>query len=234
MNFIPPILRFLHEWADAWVMLTAAGTLALATATFLVIKQDQNLRDDAEQQRQDTERQHRDLQKPICLLAPYSNVDPGSQRRDLVQRRDPLPENPGLGRVAILCTMKNIGPGPALKLKLRFRFLAMDGWMTEPWELAPLGAGEQYGNPTDQLIVPIHVDNRFGSAIAHLFTGEPWEIWLDYEDVFGQKFQTAHSMMSFNPDPATFTWTTPPEGEQPRAIMQSIPWVNFTELAKKP
>jgi hypothetical protein len=233
MGYIPPILNFLHEWADAWVLLTAVGTIALAMATFRVVKQGQKLREDAAQQRRDIERQHRDRQKPICLLAPYSNVDLGTRRYDLVQKLDPLPENPALGRVVLLCTLKNIGSGPALKLKLRFRFLAMGGWMTESWELAPLVAGEEYGNPTDQVIVPIHVDNRFASAIAHLFAGEPWEILLDYEDVFGQKFQTAHSMMFFNPDPATFTWTTPPAGEQPKAIMQPIPWVNFIELAKK-
>ena len=64
MQFLQPILNFLHEWADAWVMLTAVGTIALAIATFRVIQQGQQLRKDTEQERKDTERQHRDRFKP--------------------------------------------------------------------------------------------------------------------------------------------------------------------------
>jgi len=61
MGFLFEIKNFLHDWTDAWVLLTAGGTLALALATFWVIHQ-------GKQQREDAERQHRDRLKPIWYV----------------------------------------------------------------------------------------------------------------------------------------------------------------------
>ncbi len=216
----------MNSWADLWNALTGIGTLALAIATFCVIRQGQ-------QQRKDVERQHRDRLKPICCLTPYNNVDPWAGRGELIKSIDPSPEAPSFGRVVVNCMLQNIGTGPALKLKLRFRFLDMNGWMTEPWELSPLGAGAFYGSQTDPLVIPIRLHEKFNITDFQSITGKPWEILLDYEDVFGKKFQTVHCKMLFNPDPATFEWTTPPPGQEPKAIMRPIPWLTYIESGER-
>jgi hypothetical protein len=229
MPFLQPILNFLHEWADAWVMLTAVGTIALAIATFRVIQQGQQLRKDAEQQREDTERQHRDRFKPVCLLAPYGGVDAWNRRGALLEAMPPDPENPSCGTVAIRCVLRNAGAGPALKLRLKFRFLDMNGWTSDPWELSPLGAGETCGSEAAPLLVPFPIHERFNQTDFAILTGKPWEIWLEYEDIFGRKFQSIHRKAPFDTDPAKFTWTTAGTDQQPKAIMPPIPWLAYTE-----
>jgi hypothetical protein len=222
MGFWANIQGFLHRWSDAWVLFTAVGTMALAIATFCVIWQ-------GRKQRMDGERQHRDRLKPICVLTPFDNIDPWNGRADLITRVDPPPENRAFGRVIIYYTLKNIGTGPAVNLRLRFRFLDMNGWMTEPWELAPLGAGEQYGSTAARIVVPVRICEEFNESDFYSITGKMWEIWLDYKDVFGGVFQTVHSKLLFDPNPSTFKWTTPPEGQQPKAIMRPIPWLAYVE-----
>ena len=209
-------------WADLWNALTGIGTLALAIATFCVIRQSQ-------QQRRDGERQHRDRFKPICLLAPYGGVDAWNRRGALLEAMPPAPDNPSCGTVAIRCVLRNVGVGPAVKLRLKFRFLDMNGWTSEPWELSPLGAGETCGNEAAPLLVPFPIHERFNQTDFATLTGKPWEIWLEYEDVFGRQFQSIHRKAPFDTDPSTFTWTTAGPGQQPKAMMLPIPWLTYTE-----
>lgn len=209
-------------WADLWNALTGVGTLALAAATFCVIRQ-------GRRQRTDTERQHRDRFKPICLLAPYSGVDAWNRRGTLMETTAPAPGNPSSGTVAIRCVLRNVGVGPALKLRLKFRFLDMNGWTSEPWELSPLGAGETCGREAAPLLVPFPIHERFNQTDFAMMTGKPWEIWLEYEDVFGRRFHSIHRMMAFDPDPSTFAWTKAAPGTQPKAIMRPIPWLTYSE-----
>jgi hypothetical protein len=105
-------------WADFWSCLTGIGTLALATATFAVIIQ-------GRQQRADTERQHRDRVKPICLLAPAGGVDPWMGRAALIEPKGPSAENPLFGTIIIHCELRNVGLGPAVNLRLSIRFQDM-------------------------------------------------------------------------------------------------------------
>lgn len=209
-------------WADFWNALTGIGTLALAGATFCVIRQGQR-------QRRDTERQHRDRFKPICLLAPYGGVDAWNRRGELLEAMPPAPENPSCGTVAIRCVLRNVGAGPALKLRLKFRFLDMNGWASEPWELSPLGAGESCGSEAAPLLVPFPIHERFNRTDFAMLTGKPWEIWLEYEDVFGRQYQSVHRKAAFDMDPSTFTWTTLGPGQQAKAIMPPIPWLTYNE-----
>jgi hypothetical protein len=211
-------------WGDVWSFLTGVGTLALAAATFAVILQGK--RDAAE-----AERQHRDRLKPICVLTPYDGVDPWNQRGKLIGTISPKPENPSIGFIAISCFLQNVGTGPALKLRIRFRFLDMAGWSTEPWELAPLGAGETRGRENYPLYIPIQIRDQFNVSDFASFNGKPWEIWLEYRDVFGTEFQSVHSKILFNPNPTSWGWTTPTANEQPKAIMPPIPWFSYHEGA---
>jgi hypothetical protein len=209
-------------WADFWNALTGIGTLALAGATFCVIRQGQR-------QREDTERQHRDRFKPICLLAPYGGVDAWNRRGDLLEVTPPAPDNPSCWSVAIRCVLRNVGAGPALKLRLKFRFLDMNGWTSEPWELSPLGAGETCGSEAAPLLVPFPIHERFNQTDFAMLTGKPWEIWLEYEDVFGKPFHSVHRKAPVDTDVSTATWTTAGPDQQPRASLRPIPWFIYDE-----
>lgn len=222
MPFLQPILTFLHEWADAWVMLTAVGTIALAVATYRVVLQGRQLRED-------TERQHRDRFKPICLLAPYGGVDAWNRRGDLLQAMPPAADNPSCGTVAIRCVLRNMGTGPALKLRFKFRFLDMNGGTSEPWELSPLGAGEICGSEAAPLLVPFPIHERFNQTDFAMLTGKPWEIWLEYEDVFGKPFHSIHRKAAVDTDVSAATWTAAGPDQQPRANLRPIPWFTYNE-----
>jgi hypothetical protein len=212
----------MNSWADLWNALTGIGTLALAVATFCVIRQGQR-------QRGDTERQHRDRFKPICLLAPYGGVDAWNRRGAMMETMTPALDNPSCGTVAIRCVLQNAGVGPALKLRLKFRFLDMNGWTSEPWELSPLGAGEACGGETEPLLVPFPIHERFNQTDFATMTGKLWEIRLEYEDVFGRQFQSIHRKAPVNSDPSTFTWQAAGPGQEPKAIMLPIPWFTYHE-----
>lgn len=209
-------------WADLWSFATAAGTLALAGATYAIIRQ-------GKQQQRDAERQHRDRLKPVCALVPAGGVDPLNRRGELLQGIPPAPDNPSFGTLVILCALQNVGTGPALNLRIKLQFPDMNGWTTEPWELLPLGAGEIRGGEGAPLLVPIRIHEGFNETDFAQVTEKSWEIRLEYQDVFGQRFQSSHSKSSVDMNPATFGWTTPPPGEQPKAIMRTVPWLTYRE-----
>jgi hypothetical protein len=208
-------------WADFWNALTGIGTLGLAGATFCVIRQGQR-------QRAETERQHQDRFKPICVLGTYSGVDAWTKRAGLLETIPPSADNPSYGTIKIRCVLQNVGVGPALNLRVKFRFLDMNGWTSEPWEISPLAAGESYGSES-ALFVPFPIHEQFNQTDFAMLIGKPWEIWLEYEDVFGRQFQSVHSKSLLNSDPATFTWTAPVPGQEPKAVMRPIPWFTYHE-----
>jgi hypothetical protein len=212
----------MSSWSDLWNALTGTGTLALAGVTFCIILQGQR-------QRRDAERQHRDRFKPICLLAPYGGVDAWNRRGELLEAMPPAPDNPSCGTVAIRCALRNVGVGPALRLRLKFRFLDMNGWTSAPWELSPLDAGETCGSEAAPLLIPFPLHEGFNQTDFATLTGKLWEIWLEYEDVFGRQFQSVHRKAPFDMDPAKFTWTNAGQGQQPKAIMPPISWLTYTE-----
>jgi hypothetical protein len=209
-------------WADLWSCITGVGTLALAAATFAIIVQ-------GRRQRANADRQHHDRLKPICLLAPPQGVDPWIGRATLVETTSPSPENPGFGTVIIHCGLRNIGLGPALNLLLSIRFQDMGGCATDLWELSPLGAGEIRGGDASSLRVPIRLDERFNQSDFALLTGKPWEILLDYEDVFGVRFRSVHRKSLFSSDPSTMTWSEDESTKQPKATLRALPWFSFGE-----
>jgi hypothetical protein len=190
MDFWAHLCSFMYHWSDVWSFLTAIGTVGMTVATYAIIRQGKHQREDARQQ-------HRDRFKPICILMPYNGVDPWNKRCQLIEKIDPSPDNPSFGTLAIKCVLRNVGTGPALKLRIKFRFPDMKGWTTEPWELSPLGAGESRGGENTPLLVPVRIDDQFtGFSFASMdfytVTGKLWEIWLEYEDVFGRRFCAVH------------------------------------------
>lgn len=164
----------LKGWWDA---LTAVGTVSMAVATFIVIRQGRRLRKDAA--------------RPICVLTPYDGVDPRHWRDTLLTVRTD-PPRPGFGIIEIKCILRNIGPGPALNVSLMFRFHDMAGYTTQPWELGPLGTGESRGSESEPLRIPIQFEPRFNDADFDQVPGKAWELILVYENIFGNSFHSMH------------------------------------------
>lgn len=167
-------------WADLWSFATAIGTIAMAVTTFAVIRQGRQ--------------QHLDRSRPVCVLLPFSGVDPLNRRGELLATIDPSADNPAFGTVAVKCALQNVGTGPALNLRIKFKFLDMGGWTTEAWELAPMGAGETRGSETSPLLVPVRIHEKepLNPTDFSQVAGKLWEIWLEYQDVFGRRFCSVH------------------------------------------
>ena len=208
-------------WTDLWSFLTALGTIAMAGTTLWIILQDR-------EQGRDAERQHRDQFKPICVLTPYDRVDPAGKRGDLIALSGPSQASQNHGEIWIYCLLQNIGCGPALKLRIKFRFPHREGWCSDPWELAPLGADEEHGGEGAPLKVPFRFTETFNATDFSLIPTDLWEIWLEYEDVFGRPFQSIHSKAPVNADLSKAIWTRI-AGEQPKATMPPIPWFSYHE-----
>ncbi len=160
------------RWPSAWEALTAAGTIAMAATTVAVILQNR--------------RQHREALQPICVLVPENGTD-AVGRRDILQlQKEPNDPNKYF---SICCDLKNIGGGPAVKLRLRVTF-----WVNTTArfaaELSPLGAHEIVAGP---LRIPVFVGKQFTEAEYGWAPGEGWDLWLEYEDVFGNVFHTRHT-----------------------------------------
>jgi hypothetical protein len=63
---------------------------------------------------------------------------------------------------------------------------------SESWELSPLGSGESRGGEGNPLLIPIRFDERFNTSDLTVLPGEVWEVWLEYQDVFGRQFCAVH------------------------------------------
>lgn len=172
---------------------TAIGTVAMATTTAYVIWQNK--------------RYHRDEYKPVCVLMPYSGVDP-LLRATLLNSA--LLQD-GEAQLRLNCILKNIGVSPALDVRLRIRLLDMQGFTTKYHELSPLASGERLGGERDPILVAIQLDDTFSTTDFASVEDKPWEVWLEYKDVFGAVFHTRHA--KFPQDP----WTVLGEGPIPPA-----------------
>jgi hypothetical protein len=167
-----------------WNAWTAIGTVLMAVATFIVILQ-------GRQHRKDDARRHQDSFKPICLLTPYDGVDPRHRRDTLLAIAEPQP-NPGFGFVEIRCALRNIGSGPALNVGIMFRFIDMNGYTTQTWELSPLRPGESRGSEAEPLHIPIQFGKHFHQIDFSQVVGKLWEIVVVYQDMFGNQFYSVH------------------------------------------
>jgi hypothetical protein len=201
----------IFNW-NAW---TAVGTMSMAVATFIVILQ-------GRQNRKDDVQRHQDSFKPICLLTPYDGVDPRHRRDTLLAISDEPSSNPGFGIVEIRCALRNIGSGPALNVRIMFRFLDMDGYLVDPWELSPLRPGECRGGEKEPLRIPIQFVPRFNQTDFSQIAGKLWEIIVVYEDIFGNHFYSVHQKRPLQLEKLHAAATGSIEFVAP-----SQPWVTF-------
>ncbi len=159
-------------WPSIWDAFTAIGTLSMAGTTYWIIRQNKA--------------QHQDELRPICVLVPEAGTD-AAGRRDILQLHQE-PNDPSK-YFFIHCGVKNIGSGPAAKLKLRVTFWTNTAARFEA-ELSPLGANESAAGP---LRVPVFLGDQFTESEYGWAPGEGWDLWLEYEDVFGNVFHTRHT-----------------------------------------
>jgi hypothetical protein len=167
--------------SEAW---TAIGTVAMAVTTFVVVLQ-------GGWNRRDDERRHRDGLRPICLLTPFDGVDPRPYRSELLAV-DTDASRPGFGIIEVRCALRNIGPGPALNLRIALRIHTLGGYETEGCELGPLHAGEVRGSASEPLRVAVSLHPPLQDQEFAQIPGGPWEIILTYDDVFEQSFYSLH------------------------------------------
>jgi hypothetical protein len=167
--------------AIIWDAATAIGTIAMAVTTGIVIRQNRR-------QRQDMARQHQDTFKPVCVLVPDKGLAGASVRCDIVQ----CLIDPGdpLKYFRVSCGVKNIGCGPAMNLRLAMRFSTSQPDPLPRVEIEMLGANQSLPSP---IKVPVFLHDRFNSSDYQLAPGEVWELWLIYEDIFGNVFHTRHT-----------------------------------------
>jgi hypothetical protein len=193
--------------------LTAVGTVSMAVATLVVVIQ-------GRRQREDFDRRHRDSFRPLCVLAAYDGVDP-QYRRDTLLAIAEQALDQGFGIVEIKCALRNVGAGPAVNVKIMFRFADMNGHTTPAWELSPLGAGECRGGANDPLRVPIKFESRFNKTDYSQIPGKLWEIVLIYEDIFGSAFYSVHHKRPLQVE----NLYRSPDG--PGFVAPPQPWVTF-------
>lgn len=172
----------LKGWWDA---LTAIGTVSMALATLVVILQSRRLR-------RDDDRHHQDQFRPICVLTPYDGVDPRPYRSELLTTVTRDESRPRFGIVEVRCALRNIGPGPALNVRIAFRLHSLGGYQTEGCELGPLHAGEARGSASEPLRVAVFLRSPLQDQEFAQIPDGSWEIILTYEDVFGQRFYSMH------------------------------------------
>lgn len=175
-------------WTVVWDAFTAIGTMAMACTTYWIIRQNRA--------------HHQDAFRPICIFVPDNGTD-AVARRDMVQHLEE-PNNP-TKYLKVLCSVRNVGTGPAVKLTLAFRSL-INPVVRPEVELPPIGANDSLPGP---LRIPIFFHDKFNQADYQLLPGDGWELWLIYEDVFGRTFHTRHCKNPQQP------WTTIGTGPAP-------------------
>lgn len=168
-------------WSTAWEASTAVGTVAMAVTTVLVIRQNR--------------RQHQDAFRPICVLVPDDGLNQSARLHILQKYEEPGKPDKFYN---VRCSLRNIGVGPALQVRLIVRFSSRPGFEIKS-ELPPVGAKQAIESP---LRIPVFLHDRFNSSDFEIAPGEVWELHLIYQDVFGNTFHTCHSK---NPQ---VQWTT--------------------------
>ena len=196
-------------WVNFWTAGTTFGTLALALATFAVIKQTRG-------ESEANERHHRDLFKPILILEDiikYQGILAGIESPPL--------EYGVLFRFEFPCLLKNIGLGVALKLQITghidgletaglpierpepsfetlspvensmsYYFLQSSSGL--PRDIALKGTNQ--GSPDkDQLVFEYRLSTRAEGDVEKIFQAN-FFVTISYRDIYGTEFKTVYSM----------------------------------------
>lgn len=194
------------NWNAVIAICTAAAAIFTAVMAFytrVAIKRGQQQFQDA--QRHEDAR-HQDAYRPIVVLEPFGGVDAGN--RGHIVTLDPSSRMGKRQLFKIACAVRNVGIGPALNVRLSFRAMGKPGYgFTQ--ELVPVGAGEAHERITRALQVWVQPTPSFNDGDMAQASGAGWELVLEYEDVFGNRFHTIHRKNSQLP------WTACGKGAAP-------------------
>jgi len=184
------------ENAHSWDWVTAIGTAAAAVFTAAMawftrqaIKEGQAQRREANEHyevtRAQDRRHHEDAFRPLLVLTPADVMNP-------LTRQGVLFADPSDKTLLINCTVRNIGSGPALNIRLSVRGDGRRGFGPSR-ELTPMAAGDVLANRNRQVLIDVLFDDGFNASDLHNLPGGLWVLVLEYEDVFGNSFHTLHS-----------------------------------------
>ncbi len=201
------------EWTTisgiaTWIAAIATAAAAIATAWMAGM---------TKRSLQQVEKHHQDSYRPILVIAPSDDAIP-IDRSMLLKL---APSSPGSFESTYIISglLTNLGVGPALNVRLVLRIMGIAGYGISR-ELTPVPAKESRGESDYSVRVSFQPQGGFNDADAQLSTGSSWEIILEYEDVFGNRFHTIHSKNPQRP------WTvcgrgSPPLGRSPSSTVWS-------------
>lgn len=155
----------------------------------------------------DGRKHHRDEYRPILVLIPADGVDPACRDTVISAEKSPTDGRPGYSLVGV--TLKNIGRGPALNCRLTMRFQGIGDYGVTRG-LSPVQAGGEYERGERPLHIPVSLGQGFNDTDFHVAPAAGWQIFLEYEDLFGQVFHTVHRS-----DPRA-SWTALGQGLIPK------------------
>ena len=195
-------------WTGAAAVFTAV--MAGFTGWSIVVSQRQQRR-----ALQQSDQHHQDGFRPVLVLAPLDDAVPLDRSRllKLAQISPSATERTYI----IACLLSNIGVGPALNVHLQLRVRGIEGFGISR-ELPPVSAcllGSR-ADPDGSIRVTFQPHAGFNDAGVQLSTGDPWELFLEYEDVFGNRFHTIHSKNPLQP------WTVCGKGPAPRGVDPAV------------
>jgi hypothetical protein len=133
---------------------------------------------------------HKDEYRPILVLASIGSACP-FDRSQLLRIEEPQSPNSDC-YYNLYALLNNIGCGPALNVKLTLRFMGIDGYGVRH-ELSPMASEEMVNFVDNPLRLRARIHEGFNDTDFKSSLNTSWEIFLDYEDIFGQSFRTIHS-----------------------------------------
>lgn len=195
-----------------WTGAAAIFTAVMAGLTGWSIVANQRLQRSALQQ---SDQHHQDSFRPVLVLAPSDDAIPLDRSKLL--KLAPTSSGVTERTYIIACLLTNIGVGPALNVHLMLRMRGIDGYGISR-ELTPVSAGllGSRGESDGSIRVTFKPHNGFNDTDVQLSTGDPWELLLEYEDVFGNRFHTIHSKFPLQP------WTVCGKGPAPPGVDPAV------------
>lgn len=143
-----------------------------------------------------TERHHQETYRPILTLRHPAAATAIAAARQLVISTSRIDDKESVAIFNVVGRIENIGLGPALVVRMHIR---PEGRSIPQgtFELSPVKAGRAMENQTHQL--RLFLAHNFNAEDAKRVTGGLWQIVLEYQDVFGNEFHTAHFKSAFMP-----------------------------------
>ena len=205
-------------WTGAAAVFTAV--MAGFTGWSIVVSQRQQRR-----ALQQSDQHHQDGFRPVLVLAPLDDAVPLDRSRLLTLAQ--ISPSATERTYIIACLLTNIGVGPALNVHLQLRVRGIEGYGISR-ELTPISAGASRADSDGRVRVSFQLRGGFNDASAQFSTGEHWELLLEYEDVFGNRFHTIHSKIPLQP------WTVCGKGPAPPgvdpAVVNAMPQAGGTSV----